>query len=218
MLNDIALPTRLLVAGFGAAIGIILGGVLVDASSGAALAMLAIGLGVEVAVLVAFPVLLRRDERRFREVVATATQEIATGAVTPVPALGRVVRRRSVRLSWWLPGRGGGDDEPMMTVLTAVGDGEPRRVAAVVPDDLGLGSRDLPALLMVHPDHRDVAVVDDRVTVDLLAQVDGDPRWTTQQLPTDRSVVGGYLPLLGAAAAGAAAGLAFSALVVTLAT
>ncbi|MEO9324707.1 hypothetical protein ABFT23_14530 [Nocardioides sp. C4-1] len=218
MLNDIALPTRLLVAGFGAAIGIILGGVLVEASSGAALAMLVIGLGVEVAVLVAFPVVLRRGEQQFNEVVVAATHDIASGAVTPVPALGRVVRRRAVRLPWWLPGRGGGDDEPMMTVLTAVGDGEPRRVAAVVPADLGLEGRDVPALLMVHPQHRDVAVVDDRVTPDLLAEVDGDPRWTTEALPTDRSVVGGYLPLLAAALVGAALGAAFSALVVTLAT
>lgn len=206
MLNDIAWPTRLLVAGFGLAIGVMLGGPLGDASTGVGVALLMVGLGLEVVVIVVFPVLLRRADRRLRRELVAASAEVAQGAVEPRPAIGRVVRRRVVDLPWWLPGRGGGPGPAGLTVLTAVGDGPARRVAALVPADLGLTGVGVPALLLVHPHRPDVAVLDDRVTAAQLAAVDADPRWGSERLPTDRTVVGGYLALVASFAVGTAAG------------
>lgn len=218
MLNDIAWPTRLLLAGFGVSIGLMLAGPVVGASSGVGFALLFVGLGLEVVVLVVFPVALGRAERRFRREVVAGTAEIAQGSVAPVPAVARVVRRRLVRLPWWLPGRGAGSGPAALLVLTVVGDGPPRRVAAVVPADLGLHGRGVPAEVLVHPTRRDVAVVDDRVTRERLTAVDADPRWRTERLPSDRTVVGGYLGLLAALVVGGAVGCGVGALLVTLAT
>ncbi|MFB9314967.1 hypothetical protein [Nocardioides plantarum] len=218
MLNDIARPTRLMLAGFGIALGVIVSGTVTGRTGGVALALLLGGLGLEVLVLLGLPVVLGRAERRFRELVVAASAEIATGAVVPVPALGRVVRRRIVRLPWWMPGRGAGAGPSVMVVLTAVGDGPARRVAAVVPADLGLHLRHVPAELLVHPRHRDVAVVDDRVTHERLVAIDADPRWGTERLPTDRTVVGGYVALVASLVVGAAVGAGLGTLVVTLAT
>jgi hypothetical protein len=209
---------RLLVGGFGLAIGVILGGPLAGAGSGEALATLLVGLGLEVVVVVVLAVLLGRAERRFRAEVVAASAEIASGAVEPVPTIGRLVRRRVTDLPWWLPGRGRGHGRSALTVLTAVGDGPARRVAALVPADLGLTTRGVPALLLVHPVRRDVAVLDDRVTAERLAQVDADPRWGAERLPTDRSVVGGYLLLGASLLLGGAVGAGLSALAVMLAT
>lgn len=218
MLNDIAWPTRLLLAGFGVSIGLMLAGPVVGASSGVGFALLFVGLGLEVVVLVVFPVALGRAERRFRREVVAGTAEIAQGSVAPVPAVARVVRRRLVRLPWWLPGRGAGSGPAALLVLTVVGDGPPRRVAAVVPADLGLHGRGVPAEVLVHPTRRDVVVVDDRVTRERLATVDADPRWRAERLPSDRTVVGGYLGLLAALVVGGAVGCGVGALLVTLAT
>ena len=218
MLNDLARPTRLILAGFGVSIGLMLAGPLAHAPATGSLALLLAGLGVEVLLLAVFPMALGRTDRRFRARVVAAGADIAHGAVAPVPAVGRVVRRRAAALPWWMPGRGGGTGPAALVVLTAVGDGPPRRVAAVVPADLGLRGAGVPAELLVHPRHRDVAVVDDRVTPERLAAIDADPRWRSDRLPTDRSVVGGYPGLLVALVAGTAAGLGVGVLVVTLAT
>ncbi|MDO9457107.1 hypothetical protein, partial [Nocardioides sp.] len=72
--------------------------------------------------------------------------------------------------------------------------------------------------LLLHPDRREVAAVDDRVTVERLGAVDADPRWRSERLPSDRTVVGGYLGLLAAVTVGTAVGVGLAALVVTLAT
>lgn len=218
MLNDLSWPTRLLVAGFGVALGVMASGPVLDAPGDAGLVLLLAGLALELVVISAFPLVLGRADSRLRREVVEATAEIAGGVAEPAPALGRVVRSRAVALPWWLPGRGGGSGASSLVVLTAVGDGPARRVAAVVPLDLGLHGRDVPALLLVHPRHRDVAVVDDRVTAERLAAVDADPRWRAGRLPTDRSVVGGYAGLLAALAAGIAIGTGLVAVVVALAT
>lgn len=218
MLNDIAWPTRLLCFGFGAAIGVMCGGLLVDAGSGASAAMLFVGLGVELVVITVWQAVLGRADRRLRRSVVTASGEIATGAVDAVPAIGRVVRRRVARLPFWMPGRGAGPGPSALTVLTVVGDGAPRRVAALVPAEMALQMPRTPAALLVHPHRREVAVVEDRITPQQVAEIGADPRWSTERLPTDRTVVGGYPALVAALAVGVAAGAGVSAVVVTLAT
>jgi hypothetical protein len=218
VLNDLARPTRLLLAGFGLSIGLILAGPIGGTFGDTGFVLLLVGIGLELVVLCVFPAVLGRAERRFRRQLAAAGAEIARGSAVPVPAIGRVVRRRPVKLPWWLPGRGGGMGDSVVVVLTALGDGAPRRVAAVVPADLGLHGRDVPAQLLLHPQHRDVAVVDDRVTTDRLRAIDADPRWRSERLPTDRTVVGGYLGLLASLVVGTAAGVGLGTLVVTLAT
>ncbi len=215
MLNDIAWPTRLLMFGFGAAIGVMFGGLLVDVDSDANAYLLFAGLAVELVVVLVWPVGLARAERRFRRTVVAATGEIASGAVQPVPAIGRVVRRRLVKRDSYLPGRGSAPGPSALTVLTVVGDGPARRVAALVPAQMGLAMRKVPAALLVHPHQRDVAVVDDRITPQQVAAIGADPRWGAEPLPTDRTVVGGYLALLAAVAVGIAAGVGVSALLVT---
>ncbi|WP_134767526.1 hypothetical protein [Nocardioides sp. 1609] len=224
MLNDLSRPTRLLIAGFGLALGLMIGGPSLGEGSGGSWALLFLGLLVELGVIGAFPVLLGRAERRFRVAVDAGTAEIARGEVTPVPAAGRVVRARAdTRHGWFLPVRGAGPAPSSLTVLVALGDGpragrdddRARRVAALVPPDLDLG-HGAPVLLLLHPGRRDVAVLDDRVAPGALAAVDADPRWTTQRLPTDRTVVGGYLALVAAAAVGVAVGFGLAALVLTV--
>lgn len=218
MLNDMARHVRLLVGAFGVSIGLILGGPVADAGNGAALATLTAGVLLELVILGTFPVVVGRADKRFKAEVVAASAEIAAGAVEPVPAVGRFVRRRVADLPWWMPGRGGGHGRAALTVLTAVGDGPARRVAALVPADLGLVTKGVPAVLLVHPVHRDVAVLDDRVAAQRLVEVDADPRWGAERLPSDRTVVGGYLPLVVALLVGGALGAALSTLAVTLAT
>ncbi|WP_340538650.1 hypothetical protein [Nocardioides sp. GXZ039] len=223
MLNDIRWPTRALVAGFGLALGLIIGGPAFGTSgdtsdSTTAFALLFVGIAVELVVISAFPVWAGRAQRRFSAEVAAATDELAAGDVSPVPEIGRLVRARTERRhGWWLPVRGSGPAPSEIAVFVALGDEPPRRVAALVPPDLGFSQvRDVPAVLLVHPEHREAAVLDDRVTPDRLAEVEADPRWRTERLPSDRRVVGGYLPLGGALLLGIGTGLLIAALVLTL--
>jgi hypothetical protein len=222
VLNDLARPTRMLVGGFGLVLGLILGGPIglatLDASPGWSSALLFGGLVLELVVITAFPLYFSRADRRLRERMVAATGEIARGEVEPVPAVARVVRRRTADLPWWVPGRGPGPGPSALTVLTALGDGAPRRVAALVPDDLGLHGKDVPAVLLLHPTDPEVAVLDDRVTHERLVEVDADPRWRTERLPSDRTVVGGYTALLAALAAGGAVGVGLALAVLALAT
>lgn len=218
MLNDLRWPVRLLVASFGLAVGLILGGPLAGAGSGAVTVTLLGGLLVEVLVMAGFLLWLGRTERAFRRRVVAATAEIARGEVVPREAAGRLVRRRVVPLAAWSPARGGRPEGAGLTVFTALGDGPPRRVAALVPLDLDLRDRDLPAVLLLHPDEPQAAALDDRVDHERLLAVHADPRWSSERLPTDRTVVGGYAALLAAFAVGLTAGGAVSAAVVTLAT
>jgi hypothetical protein len=218
VLNDLRWPVRLLVASFGLAVGVILGGPLAGAGSAAVTLTLLGGLVVELAVMGAFVTWLGRTERAFRRRVAAATTEIARGEVVPHDGIGRLVRRRVVPLAAWSPARGGRPEGAGLTVFTALGDGPPRRVAALVPLDLDLRDRDLPAVLLLHPEDAEVAALDDRVDHDRLVAVHADPRWAAERLPTDRTVVGGYAALLAAFAAGLVVAGAASAAVVTLAT
>ncbi len=118
----------------------------------------------------------------------------------------RVLRSRRVRgvvpavLGAPTPAQG----DPSAMVFTVLApDGPPRRVAALVPEallpHLSAGG---PAVLGLHPDDAEVAVLDTRVDAGRLAVAAADPRWRTERLPTDRSVVGGWLPLAAIASAG----------------
>jgi hypothetical protein len=162
----------------------------------------------------------RRVDRRLKETLARAGEELVTGRVTGVPAVGRVARRRiAARSSSYLAATPHPVPGPsvvlVVTVLAADG---PRRVGALVPAMIGLESRRAPVAVLLHPHEREAAVLDDRVTPEQLAAIDADPRWGSETLPTDGSVAGGYLPLAGCALLGLAAGLGLDLLVVALAT
>ncbi|WP_139981138.1 hypothetical protein [Nocardioides litoris] len=212
MLNDIATPTRLLVGVMGLTVGALLGGPVAGASPLAIGVSVVVAAAVQVVLMTGVVVWLQRADRRFLAEVERGTGEIARGAVVPQPAIGRVVRQKTVRVASWGPGRGTLPPPTGATVLTAVGDGPARRVCALVPSDLGLHHRGVPALLLLHPDRPEVAVLDDRATYDGLVRVDADPRWRTERLPTDRTVVGGYVGLLLALLVAGAAGVGVSAL------
>jgi hypothetical protein len=219
VLNDLARPVRLLMAGFGVSIGLMLAGPVAGADSGTAFGLLFLGLGVEIALLFVFPPVLSLAERRLRRTLERASHEIVAGAVTPGHAVGLVVRRRVNRTTpWFLPGRGSGPAPTAVTVITALPDdgGPPRRVAAAVPVDLGALGRGTPAALLLHPTEREVAVLDDRVDPRRLHEIAADPRWREQRLPTDRTVVGGYLALVGALVLGGVVGLGLGVTAVSL--
>ncbi|MDP2772903.1 MAG: hypothetical protein Q8O61_05050 [Nocardioides sp.] len=103
-------------------------------------------------------------------------------------------------------------------MVTALADGGARRVGALVPGLVGLEARRAPVALLLHPHEPEAAVLDTRVTREQLAAIADDPRWRSEKLPTDRSVVGGYLPLVGCAVLGLAVGLGFDLLVLNVAT
>ncbi|GAA5151328.1 hypothetical protein GCM10023340_30010 [Nocardioides marinquilinus] len=219
MLNDIAWPTRLLMVGFGVSIGLMVAGPVAGAGSGAAFALITGGVLVEVVLLLVFPVVLGVAERRMRRTLERASRDVLAGHVRPGGAVGLVVRRRVNRTTpWFLPGRGSGPAPTAVTVLTALPDdgGPPRRVAAAVPTTLGALGRGTPAALLLHPTERDVAVLDDRVGPQRLHEIAGDPRWRSLRLPTDRTVVGGYLPLLAALVVGGVIGVVLGVTAVSL--
>lgn len=218
MLDDLAWPARGLVAAFAAAVGVVLAVPVTDPSDGLGTALVVVGVALEVVVLAGWTVLRSRADRRFLAALAEATDDLARGRVEPVPAVGVVVRRRVADVPSWLPGRGSAPGPSDVVTLTALGDGPARRVAACVPGDLGLEGRGTPAVLLLHPGHREAAAVDDRVTHERLVAVAADPRWTQERLPSDRSVVGGVVGLLLAAVVGGAVGTGLGSLVVALAT
>lgn len=61
--------------------------------------------------------------------------------------------------------------------------------------------------MLLDPDEREVALLDDRVMPEDLRRVVADPRWRTERLPTDRTVMGGWAVAALCALAGFAAGL-----------
>jgi hypothetical protein len=162
----------------------------------------------------------RRVDRAFKAVLGRASEELVTGRVTGVPAAGMVARRRIARRqSSYLASTPLAIAAPaVVLVVTVLAEGGPRRVGALVPATMGLESRKAPVAVLLHPHEREAAVVDDRVTPEQVAAIAADPRWGAPGLPTDRTVTGGYLPMLGCALLGLAAGLGLDLLVVVLAT
>lgn len=221
MLNDLSRQTRLslFVQMLGA--GLMFGAIFaVGASIPLALGLLCVGAVVTLGWVVAHVAWTRRAERSARALYARAGEEIVTGQARGVPAVGRVVRRRvALRSPAFLAGTPHPVEGPaMLLAVTVLADGGARRVGALAPARLGLEARRAPVALLLHPDEREAAVLDPHVTPERLAAIAADPRWQTERLPTDRTVVGGWGPLVGCALAGVVIGLGFDALVVALAT
>lgn len=109
-----------------------------------------------------------------------------------------------MKRSQWadVPGAGrasGSGTRTAVLVLDVVGDGPPRRVAALVPPDFALGARKQFVSLALHPELPEVAVVDLRADPREVARAAAaDTRWGTEKLRSDRMVVGGYLALAAA--------------------
>lgn len=204
MLNDLSTFARtsmfFQLASLGFAAGVLVGAVVLPLDPDLGRGVLVL-LGVAFLLIPAWTVghlvTLRRWERRFwDEVVAGSDELVAAPPAVALPA--RVVRRRAKRL---LPafslatGRTAGPGAAL--AATVVGDGPARRVGLLVPAAAVLRPGG-PLLVAVHPERPEVAVLEDRVTADLVAAGADDPRWA-QPLPSDARGVGGWLPLIGVA-------------------
>ncbi|WP_193614027.1 hypothetical protein [Nocardioides lijunqiniae] len=222
MLNDLARQTRtmlfLQMLGPAIAIGSFFG--IADEHWGVVLTLFCLGLLVTVGWGVGVLVWTRRVDRAFKTVLTSAGEQLVTGRVTGVPVPGRVVRRRTAagRPAYLASTPSAIAGPAAVLVVTVLADDGPRRVGALVPATIGLEKRDAPVAVLLHPDEREAAVVDDRVTPEQVAAIAADPRWESAALPTDRTVGGGYLPMLGCALLGLASGLGLDLLVVALAT
>lgn len=210
MLNDLSVFTRLAIFCQMLPLGLFLGTVPFAGDNRVFALCFGLGAFVEVAWAVWFVVTIRRMDRRFKKDVAAGSSELvgagATGPVPGTPVFGRVVRTRPAKgYDAYLiePGRLAPPAD--LTVFTAIGDGAPRRVAAMVPASFKL-PRGQSALLLAHPERREVAVLESRATPDHLAGAAGDPRWKSERLPTDRSVVGGWAIVAAAGLAGGVVG------------
>ncbi|WP_193609306.1 hypothetical protein [Nocardioides lijunqiniae] len=222
MLNDLARQTRtmlfLQLLGPAIAIGSFFG--IAGEHWGVVLTLFCLGLLVTVGWGVGVVVWARRVDRAFKAVLVRASEELVTGRVTGVPAVGMVARRRRARRQpSYLASTPSAIAAPaVVLVVTALAEDAPRRVGVLVPATVGLESRNAPVAVLLHPDEREAAVVDDRVTPEQVSAIAADPRWESAALPTDRTVGGGYLPMLGCALLGLVAGLGLDLLVVALAT
>jgi hypothetical protein len=162
------------------------------------LAVEGLALLVIIGVMVATIVFSTRGEARLRDHVANGSTAIVTGQAAVQLTAGRLVRTRPA------PGRpafGLATPWPIgvpasIAVFTALPpEGPARRVAALIPASFGL-RKGQSAVLGLHPGDAEVAVLDDRVSQEQLAHAAADPRWTSERLPTDASVVGGWLSVI----------------------
>lgn len=206
MLNDLSGFTRLSTFFQLAPLGLFVGAMPSLGDGRVFLLCFGLGLLLEVVWCVGFLVAIRRIDARMKKAVAAGSAELVGGGVAGKPVLGRVVRTRQARrYDGFLvdPGRIGAPAD--IVVFTAIGDGPPRRVAALVPATFKLPAGQA-ALLLAHPEQREVAVLESRATPAQLAGAAADPRWQAEPLPTDRSVVGGWPALALVGIAGAVAG------------
>lgn len=219
MLNDISRFTRLSTLFQILPIGFVLGLALVPAWVGldgfvpialvtvilAAVALIGWG--------TAYLTFLLRTDRRVLDGLQTATEEICSGAVAPgtsVPA--RVVRTRRNkrhRLTAVLGLTQGLVQAQTVAVMTVLPPGAPaRRVGVLAPADASSAlSKASTHAVALHPTQVEAGVLDARVTGPQRDALAADPRWRTEPLPTDRTVVGGYLPLVGMALIGMVVGV-----------
>lgn len=222
MLNDLARQTRIML--FAQLLGpaVMFGSVLAVEGEHWVLFGSLFGLGIVLTLGWAVGVVVwnRRTDRHFRAVLEEGAEALVSGRVAGVPAPGLVVRRKLARRSpSFLVGTVGPIQGPSAVLaITVLADGGARRVAALVPAMLALHARKAPVAVLLHPEDREVAVLDPRVGQQQLTAIAEDPRWRSETLPTDRSVVGGWLPLLGCALLGVVVGVGLDWLVVTLAT
>lgn len=206
MLNDISGFTRLSTFFQLAPFGLFVGAMPFLSDGTVFLLCFGLGLLLELVWCVGFLVTIRRVDARMKKAVVAGSAELVDGAVAGKPVLGRVVRTRQARrYDGFLVDAGRIGAPAAIVVFTVIGDGAPRRVAALVPATFKLRSGQA-ALLLAHPEQREVAVLEERATPEDLAGAANDPRWRTERLPTDRSVVGGWSTLVVAGIAGIVAG------------
>lgn len=222
MLNDLARQTRFMLFTQMLGPALMFGAVLAIDGEHWVVASTLFGLGAVVTVGWGIGVALwnRRADRRFRAMLEQGGADLVSGRVAGVPAAGTVVRRKLARRSpSFMVGTAGPIEGPSAVLaVTVLAEGGARRVAALVPATLALHARKAPVALLLHPHEPEVAVLDPRVSPQQLAAIAEDPRWQSEDLPTDRSVIGGWLPAFACAALGIVVGVGFDWLVVTLAT
>lgn len=214
MLNDLSTFTRVSTFFQVLPVGVLIGGSILAPAAGLGAFLLTVGamlvlmFGWCIAAVVATRVMVSR----FHGDIARGSAEIVQQGLPATIAPARLVRSRSRNSMrpWALgpaPRAPGRTWSVTFTVLPH--DGPARRVGALVPIKLNKGA---PALLALHPHRPEVGVIDLRATRDQIAAVQQDLRWATEDLPSDGTVVGGYLWLvvvgLGALGTGLAVGIA----------
>lgn len=206
MLNDISGFTRLSTFFQLAPLGLFLGAMPFLGDGRVFLLCFGLGLLLELAWCIGFLITIRRIDARMKNAVTAGSAELIDAEVAGKPVLGRAVRTRQARrYDGFLvdPGRIAAPAD--IVVFTVIGDGAPRRVAALVPAAFKVPSGQA-ALLLAHPERREVAVLESRATSSQLTGAAADPRWKTEPLPSDRSVVGGWRTLVVVGIAGVVAG------------
>ncbi|MEP1122930.1 MAG: hypothetical protein ABJH68_03450 [Ilumatobacter sp.] len=218
MLNDLSSVTRRLVVAQSMAIGMFLGLVLVldaDTAPEVTIGVMLTALLVFLACSFGFAAWSRRAQSRLITDVEVASRSIVRGEVDPVGVAGRTVRsRKAGSADGFLASRSDPlGDGASIVVATALAVDGPRRVAFLAPTSIASNLKTAPVALKLHPAEREVAVLDDLVHRDQLAAIAADPRWTSEELPTDRSVVGGWLPLVGSMLLGVTSGCGVVAII-----
>lgn len=222
MLNDLSRQTRTMLFLQMLGSGLTLGSLFAVVAEHFTLAIVlaVVGLTVTLGWAVGVVVWNRRVDRAFKAMLVRAGEEVVTDRVAGIPAVGRVHRRRIARRepSYLSDTPHAVPGPSVILVVTVLAESGARRVGALVPARLGLESRKAPVAVLLHPHEREAAVLDNRVTAAQVAAIGDDPRWHTESLPTDRTVVGGYLPVVGSALLGLAVGIGLDLLAVRLAT
>ncbi|KRF17977.1 hypothetical protein ASG90_06565 [Nocardioides sp. Soil797] len=208
MLNDLATFTRLSLLFQVLPIGMLIGGSSMAMKTSALSAFLVVMVLVVVALTawaISVVVWTRTAARRFHHDVERGSAEIVEQGLAADIVPARMVRSRVGRhLRPWALGDVAPPTGTWSVTFTALPPGEPaRRVGALVPLPLPKGA---PVLLALHPSLREVGVIDLRATREQVSLAGQDPRWHSEPLPTDRTVVGGWLALLGSAVLGLLAG------------
>lgn len=211
MLNDLSAYTRATIFGQMIPFGLLIGSSLGMLSSGPDLTKTYWLFGIAMTFLVVWGVVVvvwpRRMARRMHAEIDRGSREIHAGTTAAALVPARVVRRRNWKRNrpWGLGAEEfslGPAHSTAFTVLPP--DGPARRVGALTPVPLNPGSS---AVLALHPMLPEVGVIGLRATNDDVAAAAADPRWRSERLPTDRTVVGGYLMLLAVAIAGVLVGI-----------
>ncbi|WP_067440481.1 hypothetical protein [Nocardioides jensenii] len=219
MLNDLSGYTRAVIFGqifpFGLLIGSSLGMLHVHTVPELTRALWIVGFALAFVVAWGVTVVVwsRRVAARLHDELDSGSRAIVDGRATAAVVPARVIRQRKwTKHRPW--GLGAGEHQSGLAHSTAFTvlppDGPPRRVAALSPVALRSGA---PAWLALHPTLPEVGVLDLRATNDDVAAAAADPRWRSEKLPTDRTVVGGYAMLVVAGVGGGVTGALIAYLV-----
>jgi hypothetical protein len=211
MLNSLASPLRAFAAVAGASMGLIVGDVVVGAYTAG---WLFAGILLGAAALVCLVWFLGRADKRFRSTLRRGSSEIVHRQVDAAGTAGRVRRQRVAPGAdgFVLSGSGPIAERTSLVVVTALVAGPARRVACAVPTTKASLKNGQFVRVAVHPMLPEVAVLDDLATDAELRTIAEHPRWRTERLPSDLTVVGGLVTLIVYAAAGAGLGVLLVAL------